>query len=65
MENTKKHQAIYHFIIDESGSMQDSVKDIEEGLAAQLNEIAKLSQENPEMDIRVGYSTSMIPTSII
>jgi Mg-chelatase subunit ChlD len=57
MENTKKHQAIYHFIIDESGSMQDSVKDIKEGLAAQLNEIAKLSQENPEMDIRVGYTT--------
>ena len=46
MENTKKHQAIYHFIIDESGSMQDSVKDIKEGLAAQLNEIAKLSQES-------------------
>jgi len=57
MENTKKHQAIYHFIIDESGSMQGSIKDIKEGLADQLNEIAKLSQENPEMDIRVGYTT--------
>ena len=57
MDNNKKHKAIYHFIIDESGSMQDSVKDIKEGLAAQLNEIAKLSQENPEMDIRVGYTT--------
>ena len=57
MENTKKHQAIYHFIIDESGSMGGSINDIKEGLAAQLTEISKLSQENPNMEIRVGYTT--------
>jgi len=57
MENTKKHQAIYHFIIDESGSMQSSIRDIKEGLSAQLTEISKLSQENPNMEIRVGYTT--------
>lgn len=58
-----KQKTIYHFVLDQSGSMCDCVDATLIGLESQNKKIKAIAQEFPDQDIRVGltvFSLSLI-----
>lgn len=52
----KKQKTIYHFVLDQSGSMCDCVESTLSGLESQNKKIKAIAQEFPDQDIRVGLT---------
>ena len=52
----KKQKTIYHFVLDQSGSMFDCVESTLSGLESQNKKIKAIAQEFPEQEIRVGLT---------
>jgi hypothetical protein len=52
----KKQKTIYHFVLDQSGSMFDCVESTLSGLESQNKKIKAIAQEFPDQDIRVGLT---------
>lgn len=52
----KKQKTIYHFVLDQSGSMFDCVESTLSGLESQNQKIKAIAQEFPDQDIRVGLT---------
>jgi von Willebrand factor type A domain len=52
----KKQKTIYHFVLDQSGSMCDCVDSTLSGLESQNKKIKAIAQEFPDQDIRVGLT---------
>ena len=52
----KNNKTIYHFVVDQSGSMSDCVNQTLKGLADQRKEILAIANEFPEQEIRVGLT---------
>jgi hypothetical protein len=52
----KKQKTIYHFVLDQSGSMCDCVDATLSGLESQNKKIKAIAQEFPDQDIRVGLT---------
>jgi hypothetical protein len=51
-----KQKTIYHFVLDQSGSMSDCVDATLSGLESQNKKIKAIAQEFPDQDIRVGLT---------
>lgn len=51
-----KQKTIYHFVLDQSGSMFDCVEATLSGLESQNKKIKAIAQEFPDQDIRVGLT---------
>ncbi len=51
-----KQKTIYHFVLDQSGSMCDCVDATLSGLESQNKKIKAIAQEFPDQDIRVGLT---------
>lgn len=51
-----KQKTIYHFVLDQSGSMSDCIKETLNGLKEQRDKIISIAKEFPEQEIRVGLS---------
>ena len=51
-----KQKTIYHFVLDQSGSMFDCVESTLSGLESQNKKIKAIAQEFPDQDIRVGLT---------
>lgn len=51
-----KQKTIYHFVLDQSGSMCDCVESTLSGLESQNKKIKAIAQEFPDQDIRVGLT---------
>ncbi len=52
----KKQKTIYHFVLDQSGSMCDCVDSTLSGIESQNKKIKAIAQEFPDQDIRVGLT---------
>jgi hypothetical protein len=52
----KKQKTIYHFVLDQSGSMNDCVDATLSGIESQNKKIKAIAQEFPDQDIRVGLT---------
>ncbi len=51
-----KQKTIYHFVLDQSGSMSDCIDATLAGLKDQRDKIISIAKEFPEQEIRVGLS---------
>ena len=51
-----KQKTIYHFILDQSGSMSDCIDATLSGLQDQRDNIIRIAKEYPEQEIRVGLT---------
>lgn len=51
-----KQKTIYHFILDQSGSMSDCIDATLSGLQEQRDNIIRIAKEYPEQEIRVGLT---------
>jgi uncharacterized protein YegL len=51
-----KQKTIYHFILDQSGSMSDCIDATLSGLQEQRDNIIRIAKEFPEQEIRVGLT---------
>ena len=51
-----KQKTIYHFVLDQSGSMTDCVHETLSGLKEQRDNIISIAKEFPEQEIRVGLT---------
>lgn len=51
-----KQKTIYHFVLDQSGSMSDCVDATLSGLESQNKKIKSIAQEFPDQDIRVSLT---------
>lgn len=51
-----KQKTIYHFILDQSGSMSDCIDATLSGLQEQRDTIIRIAKEFPEQEIRVGLT---------
>ena len=51
-----KQKTIYHFVLDQSGSMSDCVDATLSGIESQNKKIKAIAQEFPDQDIRVGLT---------
>jgi uncharacterized protein YegL len=52
----KKQKTIYHFVLDQSGSMSDCINETLTGLNEQRDKIISIAKEFPEQEIRVGLT---------
>jgi len=51
-----KQKTIYHFVLDQSGSMNDCIQATLSGLKEQRDSILSIAKEFPEQEIRVGLT---------
>jgi uncharacterized protein YegL len=51
-----KQKTVYHFVLDQSGSMSDCINQTLTGLKEQRDKIISIAKEFPEQEIRVGLS---------